>query len=96
MSVVLDSEGVLVEDRESILEVILKYNEVLLSRGQHNPEFEDLARLKREAFKELREAQIQDYDTLKWEEWEEIVEKVKLKGKKMFEDFLQSGEEWKS
>ena len=93
MSVVLDSEGILVEDRESILEVILKYNEVLLSRGQHTPEFEDLARLKREAFKELREAQIQDYDTLKWEE---IVEKVKLKGTKMFEDFLQSGEEWKS
>ena len=95
MSVVLNKSGVLVEEKDDILDVLLKYNEDLLSRNIHLPEFEEIAKLKREVQDVLMKANIRNFETITEEEWEEIVDKVTVKGKKMFEDFVQSGEQWK-
>ena len=86
----------MVENKEDILEVLMKYNQVLLGRNQHLPEYEELAKLKRQISETLEKGEIEEFETLKEEEWEEIVEKIKKKGKSMFQDFIQSGEEWKN
>ena len=84
-----NSEGELVEDRESVLSILTEYNRDLLGRNQHRAEFKEIFEKKREIVKMLDETQIVDFNTLTPREYVRAIHKVTRKGKKMFSQFLK-------
>ena len=95
MSAVLNKEGRLVDEKMDIVEVLMEYNQVLLSRNQHPAEFEEIFKTKREIMNTLEKGEISQFESFTEEEWERVVDKVRAKNKAMFKDFLETGEDWK-
>ena len=87
--------GQIVSDKDSIIDLIMDHNQVLLSRNQHPPDYQELFQLKVKLMEIIQAGEISEFDTLTWEEFEEIVTRIKKKSKPMFKDFIESGPEFK-
>ena len=88
--------GERVETREGVIDLLLKFNENLLSREEHQEEFKDIYLMKKEMIDLLKNMEIENYDTFTREEYDTILLKLKKKGKRMFDDFNESGDEFKN
>ena len=84
-----NEHGNLVEDRDSILEVLTAYNEKLLGREAHPKEFQDLYKFKKETVELLAKTKIPEYNTLTPEEYLRAIQKIQMKGINMFKTFLK-------
>ena len=91
LSAMYNSEDVVMEDKDSILKELMKYNEELLSRKPHAERFQEMFRLKKKMVEAVEEMEFDRFETITEEEFSTVVRKIRSKKKKMFEDFLQSG-----
>ena len=92
---IFDENGVLQEEKEDIVDAILRYNANLLGRNEHPRSFKELAELKKKLMDTLTEAEIWKFDTITEEEYVRAVKKITRKHKNMFLDFIESGPEFK-
>ena len=86
-----NSEDELVEDKASVLDTVMKYNEDLLSRNEHPPEVKDIAELKKQMMDLIQETEISKFETISEEEFARVVQKIKRKTR----DFIDSSDEFK-
>ena len=91
LSAMYNTEGEVMEDKDNILNELMKYNEQLLSRKPHNERFQEVFQLKKKMVETLEKTEIKFFETITEEEFAEVVRKIKKKNKAMFQDFLQSG-----
>ena len=91
----IDENGNLCEDKESVIDLNLRYNSKLLGREHHPPQFQELFKLKKQLMEMVTEANIINYDTVTEYEYIKVVKKVCFNKKNMFMDFIESGVEYK-
>ena len=84
-----NDRGELVEDRESILEVLTQYNEKLLGRVPHIPDFEEIHRMKKRVVDTLDKTLIKDFNTLTPREFLRAIQRIQNKNKNMFKQFMK-------
>ena len=91
LSAMYNSEDIIMEDKESILNELMKYNEELLSRKPHSERFQEVFKLKKKMVEAIESMEIKKFETISEEEFATVVRKIKSKKKAMFDDFIQSG-----
>ena len=85
----INDKGELVENREGILDVLTNYNQKLLSRVPHVPDFEEIHRFKKSVVETLDQTRIEEFNTLTPREYVRAVQRIANKGKNMFKQFLK-------
>merc|ERR1712016_341913 len=84
-----NSKGELVEDRHGIFEALTEYNEDLLAREPHHPDFSEIHRLKQDVVKLLADTKLDQYETITPREYMRALEKIQAKNKRMFRQFFK-------
>ena len=83
-----DERGKLIEDKKGILDVLTDYNEKLLNRVPHSDKFKDIFEAKKQIVENLAETKLEDYNTITPREYTRAIQKLMIKGKNMFKQFL--------
>ena len=84
-----DDEGNLVEDKESILDVLTAYNENLLGRVPHPEKFQEVFKMKKDLVEHLDKTKIPEFNTISPRDYTRAIQKIMNKGKAMFKQFLR-------
>ena len=84
VSAMINKEGEVADTRESVIDNLMDYNEKLLSRKDHHPDFEELFQLKRQLKDMVQNTKFISFDTFTMEEYLFVVRKVQAKNKNMF------------
>ena len=90
-----DIKGNVAVTREEVVDMLLDHNEKLLGRQEHPEEFKEIATLKVKLMEELVETNLDEFEAFSKEEFNLIVKRIERKNKRMFHDFIESGEEFK-
>ena len=85
-----DHKGNLVEDRESILDVLTQYNKDLLGRSEHPERFQEIFMMKKSVCDFLDKTVVKDFDTITPRDYVRAIQKITNKGKGMFKQFLRA------
>ena len=64
LSAMYNSEDIIMEDKESILNELMKYNEELLSRKPHSERFQEVFKLKKKIVEAVESMEIQKFETI--------------------------------
>ena len=84
-----NNKGELIEDREGILEILTQYNQKLLGRVPHVPDFEEIHKMKKRVVDTLDDTKIEEFNTLTPREYVRAIQRIANKGKNMFKQFLK-------
>ena len=84
-----DNQGNLVEDKESILDVLTKYNEDLLGRVPHPERYQEIYTMKKDLVELLDKTAIPEFNTITPRDYIRAIQKITNKGKAMFKQFLR-------
>ena len=90
MFAMFDKDGKLHETRDEVLHVLTQYNNDLLSRDKHKPEFEEIHKEKKEMMKILKNTKIENFETLTKSDFIRAIEKIRRNKKPLFKVFLKS------
>ena len=87
-SAMFNDRGEIVEDRESILQVLTQYNKKLLSRVPHSVDFEEIHRMKKAVVDTLDNTKVEEFNTISPRDYLRAIQRITNKGKNMFKNFL--------
>ena len=90
MFAMFDKEGKLHETKDEVLRVLTQYNNDLLSRDEHQPDFAELHEQKKNLMKTLTNTKIEEFDTLTKADFIRAIDKIRRNKKPIFKMFLKS------
>ena len=85
-----DKNGELHETRDEILSVLTEYNDKLLGRDEHKPDFKEIHQMKVDLMETLKETRIENFSTLTENEYIRAINKIRRNKKPLFKVFLSS------
>ena len=95
VSAMKDIKGNVAVTREEVVDMLLDHNEKLLGRQDHTDGFKEIADLKVKLMEELVDSDLEEFEAFTKEEFNFIVKRIEVKNKRMFHDFIESGDEFK-
>ena len=95
VSVMREDNGLMMEDKDSIFEYLLEYNSANMAKEEVSEEIEDLVEEKRKWSRLILQHRHEIPRTISWEDFMATVRKVFRQNKGVFQDFINSGSEYK-